>query len=69
MSDKVKICMVGATGVGKTSLVARYARSIFSDRYRTTIGVAIETRRANPGRLAGRDSLEKRAEPMTYAMA
>jgi small GTP-binding protein len=40
--EKLKICMIGATGVGKTSLTSRFARSAFSDRYRTTIGVAIE---------------------------
>ncbi len=45
MSDRLKFCMLGATGVGKTSLVARYVRSIFSDVYRTTIGVQILSRR------------------------
>ncbi len=44
MSEKLKICMVGATAVGKTSLASRFARGIFSDRYRTTIGVTIETK-------------------------
>lgn len=44
MIEKLKICMVGATGVGKTSLVSRFARSIFTDKYRTTIGVTIERR-------------------------
>ncbi len=44
MTEKLKICMVGGTGVGKTSLVGRFARSIFSESYRTTIGVAIERR-------------------------
>lgn len=37
-----KICMLGAFSVGKTSLVQRFVRSIFSDRYLTTIGVKIE---------------------------
>lgn len=37
-----KICMVGSFGVGKTSLVARFVRSIFSDKYLTTIGVKID---------------------------
>ncbi|KYF53527.1 GTP-binding protein [Sorangium cellulosum] len=45
MGEKRKVCLLGATGVGKTSLVARFARSIFSESYRTTIGVTIETRR------------------------
>ncbi len=42
MLRKKKICMLGATGVGKTSLVARFVRSIFSDVYRTTVGVTID---------------------------
>ena len=37
-----KICMLGATGVGKTSLVARYVLSAFSDKYLTTIGVKVD---------------------------
>lgn len=37
-----KICMVGAFGVGKTSLVARYVRGIFSEKYHTTVGVKID---------------------------
>jgi small GTP-binding protein len=37
-----KICMLGAFGVGKTSLVRRYVQSIFSDSYLTTVGVKIE---------------------------
>ncbi|MGK4003083.1 Rab family GTPase [Sorangium sp. So ce1036] len=45
MGEKRKVCMLGATGVGKTSLVARFVRSIFSEAYRTTIGVTIEARR------------------------
>jgi small GTP-binding protein len=45
MAEKRKVCVLGATGVGKTSLVARFVRSIFSEDYRTTIGVTIETRR------------------------
>ncbi|UJR82718.1 Rab family GTPase [Sandaracinus amylolyticus] len=45
MSLKLKLCMIGATGVGKTSLVARYVHSVFSERYETTIGVKILSRR------------------------
>jgi small GTP-binding protein len=37
-----KICLLGAFGVGKTSLVSRFVHSIFSDRYQTTVGVKIE---------------------------
>ena len=37
-----KVCMLGATGVGKTSLVSRFVTSIFSDKYLTTIGVKVD---------------------------
>jgi small GTP-binding protein len=37
-----KVCMLGGFAVGKTSLVARFVSSIFSDRYLTTIGVKID---------------------------
>jgi hypothetical protein len=37
-----KICMLGATGVGKTSLVSRFVLSLFSDTYLTTIGVKVD---------------------------
>jgi small GTP-binding protein len=34
--------MVGTFGVGKTSLVARYVKSMFSEKYLTTLGVKID---------------------------
>jgi small GTP-binding protein len=37
-----KICILGATGVGKTSLVKQYVESIFSEKYHTSIGVKID---------------------------
>jgi hypothetical protein len=37
-----KICMVGTSGVGKTSLVAKFIHSMFSDKYLTTVGVKID---------------------------
>jgi len=37
-----KICMIGAYRVGKTSLVERFVRSLYSDEYHTTIGVKID---------------------------
>lgn len=39
---KLKICMIGAYAVGKTSLVERFVRSLYSDNYHTTIGVKID---------------------------
>ncbi len=37
-----KVCMIGTSSVGKTSLVARFVRSIFTDKYLTTVGVKID---------------------------
>ena len=37
-----KICMLGGFAVGKTSLVARFVHSIFSDKYHSTVGVKID---------------------------
>ena len=37
-----KICLLGAFGVGKTSLTRRFVDSIFSDAYLTTVGVKID---------------------------
>jgi small GTP-binding protein len=39
-----KVCMVGAFGVGKTSLVQRFVHQQFDERYHTTLGVKIDTR-------------------------
>src|SRR5262249_10791345 len=36
-----KICLLGSFAVGKTSLTERFVQSIFSERYRTTVGVRI----------------------------
>jgi len=44
-----KICMLGAFAVGKTSLVARFVESIFSDRYLTTVGVRISKKALQVG--------------------
>jgi len=37
-----KICMLGGFAVGKTSLVDRLVRSMFSEKYLTTVGVKID---------------------------
>ncbi len=44
-----KICMLGATGVGKTSLVRRFVQSIYSDKYHSTIGVKIDKKSVRVG--------------------
>jgi small GTP-binding protein len=49
--------MVGAFGVGKTSLVRRYVQSIFSDAYLTTVGVKLEKKVVSVG-----------AEPVTLVL-
>jgi len=69
-----KLCMLGDFGVGKTSLVARFVRSTFSEKYLTTVGVKVDTKEiALDGRapcklviwdIAGRSTLD--ALNMTY---
>lgn len=63
-----KICMLGAFAVGKTSLVARFVRSIFSEKYHTTVGVKIDKKPIKVGDedvtlvlwdLAGEDEFQK----------
>ncbi len=49
---KKKICLVGAFAVGKTSLVRQYVRSLFSEKYLTTVGVKIDKK---PVRVGHRD--------------
>ncbi len=39
---KFKICLLGESGVGKTSLVSQFVHSVFKDQYLTTIGVKID---------------------------
>ncbi len=39
-----KVCMIGDFSVGKTSLVSRFVRQAFSDKYLTTVGVKIDTK-------------------------
>ncbi|TDO99383.1 Rab family GTPase [Marinomonas balearica] len=40
-----KICMLGASAVGKTSLVKQFVEGIFSDKYLTSIGVKIDKKK------------------------
>ncbi len=44
-----KVCMIGKSGVGKTSLVAKFVHSLFSDKYLTTVGVKIDKKTVNIG--------------------
>jgi small GTP-binding protein len=63
---KFKICMVGTFGVGKTSLVTRFVKSSYSEKYLTTLGVKVDKKEVTTqGRpitlmlwdLAGKDAL------------
>lgn len=38
---KLKICLAGAEGVGKTSLIQRFVYDAFDDRYLTTMGAKV----------------------------
>lgn len=42
-----KVCLLGASAVGKTSLVSRFVRGVFNPRYLTTVGVKIDQRRVD----------------------
>ena len=44
-----KVCVLGAFGVGKTTLVRRFVESIFSDAYLTTVGVKIDKKTLTVG--------------------
>ncbi len=39
---KKKICLLGPPGVGKTSLVARFVKSIYSENYHATVGAKVD---------------------------
>lgn len=44
-----KIALLGAPGVGKTSLVRRFVESLFDDKYLTTIGVKVDKKIVRAG--------------------
>ena len=49
-----KICMLGAFAVGKTSLVSRFVKSLFSDKYHSSVGVKVDKKLV----AAGQEQLE-----------
>jgi small GTP-binding protein len=42
-----KVCLLGASAVGKTSLVSRFVRGVFHEKYLTTVGVKIDQRQVS----------------------
>jgi small GTP-binding protein len=44
-----KIALLGAAGVGKTSLVRRFVESLFDEKYLTTIGVKVDKKLVRAG--------------------
>lgn len=46
---KIKICLVGDIGVGKTSLIRRYVLDLFDDKYIATIGTKVSKKNLNVG--------------------
>ena len=44
-----KICLLGTSGVGKTSLIRRFVDDTFSDNYLTSVGVAIKKKSVQVG--------------------
>ncbi len=42
---KFKIVILGSSGVGKTSLVRRFVDGVFSENYKTTIGISIKEKK------------------------
>lgn len=43
MTIKRKVCLLGGSAVGKTSLVTRFVRGAYDETYLTTVGVKIDT--------------------------
>jgi len=46
---RAKLVMLGAPGVGKTSLVQRYVHSRFADEYLSTLGVKVDRKSVEVG--------------------
>ena len=51
-ADERKVCLLGAAGVGKTSLARRFVEGLFSHSYLSTIGVKIDRKLVELGERA-----------------
>ncbi|MEM3851518.1 MAG: Rab family GTPase [Methanomassiliicoccales archaeon] len=54
---KTKICLVGDTNVGKTSLIRRYVLDTFDDKYTSTIGTKVTKKNVTLKREDGKESI------------
>ena len=46
---RAKVVLVGAPAVGKTSLIRRFVHQVFSDQYRSTLGVKVDRKAVTVG--------------------
>jgi len=76
---KKKVCLFGAFGVGKTSLVSRFVSNVFSPQYLSTVGVKVDKKVVSfgPGRevtmmvwdIEGRDEYVSMADSYLMGMS
>ena len=52
-SVKMKICLVGEEGVGKTSLIRRFVSSQFDEKYLRTVGTMVSKKIVDTGPIEG----------------
>ena len=74
---KVKIMLIGDSNVGKTSIIKRYCKNIFSKSHISTVGIDLETKIIKIGKqiinlqlwdTAGQERYSSHTEPMAMMM-